>query len=361
MRKITLCLIPILFVCLSCSEKSKDNRVLQTIEIGDFKEVAYSSVPFADSIKYVILDSDSKEKAFSNIDKIKYCCGKFYILDSHTRRILVYDEDGAFDFVLNRRGRSGQEYLQISDFTIDQKGDFWILDGQADKLVHYLPDGTFLSSEKVDIQCSSIECAGEGKLLCGIAAWDSSKEKKSKVVLTDTLMRVRSSFGDDNNERDPNFTFPTSWFSDASGKVYYNYPIDDNVCVFDADGGFLGLVAFDFGERTVPSEVCKSVERHLDELGNYSFLVKSIGVFDDKFVVGSLEEKESFNDFIIDLDNKLIYKQAAGAHGLFMVGISNGAILYSVIPGLGLEGYDVPEDILNAISEGKDVIAYLKL
>lgn len=33
---------------------------------------------------------------------------------------------------LNRRGRGSEEYLQVSDFDVDDEGGIWVLDGQKD-------------------------------------------------------------------------------------------------------------------------------------------------------------------------------------------------------------------------------------
>ena len=119
----------ILMEITSCTGKSGDASVIKTIKVGDYQEdnFDWKSV-FEQDLHLVELTDTSKEYSFTEISKLVFKKDKFYISDWATRRIIVLDLNGNPVFVLNRRGRGPEEYLQVTDFDVDIVVDygFWM-------------------------------------------------------------------------------------------------------------------------------------------------------------------------------------------------------------------------------------------
>ena len=319
----------ILMEITSCTGKSGDASVIKTINVGDYQEDSFDwKSMFGNELHLVELTDTSKEYSFTEISKLFFKKDKFYISDWATRRIIVFDLNGNPVFVLNRRGRGPEEYLQVTDFDVDNSGGLWILDGQKDAVVHYSSEGRFLSQSKTgDCQYSHIACSNEN-LLLSVAYWDKTENGGYIAVAADTNLNVTSRYG-----RIPEFYDPDV--------LMYNNPIDDYVSVFESDQ-YKGDYYFDFGSKKVPDDVRKSVEPHLESIADYMFLLNAVGVYKD-YVVGTMTEGGSPKDFIINMKSGKMYKQPWDEGTLHLSAISNDRII--------LSGTDVEAD--------KDIVAYV--
>ena len=269
----------ILMEITSCTGKSGDASVIKTIKVGDYQEdnFDWKSV-FEQDLHLVELTDTSKEYSFTEISKLVFKKDKFYISDWATRRIIVFDLNANPVFVLNRRGRGPEEYLQVTDFDVDNSGGLWILDGQKDAVSHYSSDGRFLSQSKTgDCQYSHIACSNEN-LLLSVAYWDKTENGGYKADAADTNLNVTSRYGRIPEFFDPDFEFPSVGFSKIGDVLMYNNKIDDFVSVFENDE-YNGDYYFDFGCKKVPDDVRKSVESHLESIADYTFLVNAVGVY----------------------------------------------------------------------------------
>jgi len=344
---------------------------LDNVDYGGCKVVDMSMMPetLLPAPQYVVLDTEDETYAFSSIDKLVCKNGLFYIMDFRARKISVFDGGGKGVFAFSKNGRGPGEYLQVSDFDIDENGDFWILDAQSDALFHYRADGTFVSSAKTETEFSFMKYIGGGKLLLSVASYDSSDEKDVKVLVADTTMAVteRYSYGSSNQEQDTEMVFPSLGFCKKGDRIYYvSNGIEDDVAVFDENGGFEGVVHFDFAGRTVPSEMKSSVEEHWEEFMDYSFPTKTVCPVGDDVLVGcvvEISEEGMYSDYVMDRKTKTIYKQGPESQGLFLIGMGDGKLVYMLYP--GLEGDDLcpplPQEVKDAYDAGLDVIAYRNL
>lgn len=353
-----------MLVAWSCSNGPGEDNVIGIVNFGDYKEADFSEMPsdLLPEVKYVILDSDSKEFGFTSMSKVICRNGKFYILDWRTRRIIVFGENGEGEFALSRRGRGPKEYLQISDFDIDADGGFWILDGQKDKVNHYLSDGEFVSSVKTGADYSKICHLEDGNLLFAVPIWDDSDYKEAKVVLADTSMTVLASYSYGSKVGDKDYKFTSYGFSSNDGHIcLVSENIDDDVAVFDEKGTFEGVLRFDFNGRTVPDDAKTAVERHRKDFEGYSFLIKAVAMSSEQVVMGCAAEGDRWNDFVIDRMRGVLYKQSDASRGLSMSGISGGRIMYMIQPRLDEVWPGLPADIMEAYKSDKDIIAYREL
>ena len=230
---------------------------------------------------------------------------------------------------LNRRGRGSEEYLQVSDFDVDDEGGIWVLDGQKDVIVHYSSEGKFLSQSKTgECQYSYISFDAV-QLLLGVALWDKTENSGYAAVLADTSLNVLARYGKKPDVYDPEFEFPNVGFSKVGKSIMLNTPIDDYVSVFEGKK-YKGDYFFDFGGKRVPDEIRKSVESNQDNIEKYSFLVNCSAVAGN-VAFGTMMDCGTPVDFIVDMKKKEIYKQPVEGGKYHLVSISGDKIILSGI------------------------------
>lgn len=186
-----------LFVtALSCTNQPGKRSVIGTIDLDNLHERTFSwETLLGENLKVIELQDTSKEYSFMEISKLVCWKDRIYISDWKTRRIIIFGQDGQPVSVLNRRGRGSEEYLQVSDFDVDDEGGLWVLDGQKDVIVHYSSEGKFLSQSKTGECQYSYISFDAGQLLLGVALWDKTENGVFEAVLTDTSLNVLSRYG----------------------------------------------------------------------------------------------------------------------------------------------------------------------
>ena len=311
-------------IILSCVGETRNTNE-KVIDVSECQEKSFDWISLLDkNIQYVKLNTDSEKYSFSNISKLICWNNRFYVNDWRIRRLITFDDKGNPLFVLNRRGRGPEEYLQVTDFDVDDNGGLWILDGQKDVVNHYAEDGKFISSRSTAGRQYSFISYRQNGLLLGLANWD--EENDAKVVQADTNLNILASYSHRPKLSDPNFIFGSVGFTSIRDTIFYNMPIDDDVIMLGS-GGYYGMYHFDFGGRRVPDEVRKSIEPHFSKIHDYSFLMNVVGVFDG-IAIGTMCEKTDI-DFIIDIESKIMYKQSRKNGELALKGISDGKVLFA--------------------------------
>lgn len=320
-----------LFVtALSCTNQPGKGSVIGTIDLGNLHERTFSwETLLGENLKVIELQDTSKEYSFMEISKLVCWKDRIYISDWKTRRIIIFGQDGQPVSVLNRRGRGSEEYLQVSDFDVDDEGGIWVLDGQKDVIVHYSSEGKFLSQSKTGECQYSYISFDAGKLLLGVALWDKTENGDFEAVLADTSLNVLSRHGKKLDVYDPEFEFPNVGFSKVGKSIMLNMPIDDYVSVFE-DKKYKGDYFFDFGGKRVPDEIRKAVMPNMKNIVKYSFLVNCSAVVGD-VAFGTMMDCGTPVDFIVDMKKKEIYKQPVEGGKYHLVSISGDKIILSGI------------------------------
>lgn len=347
-------------LALGCSTNSSRVDICETIDIGNAKvaELSKKIESVKSDISYMVLGGDSAEYAIRDIDKIIYNDHIYYILDSRSRKIVSFNQNGEPCSVLDKQGRGPEEYIQITDFDVDENGGLWILDGNKDAVMHYGNSGKLLSETETESQYSYLKCLNDG-LLLGVSPWDASENSSYRVVKTDTCLTVNTRYSERTVEFDPNFGFPSTGFSCSENHIFYNNPIDDNVCTFESDGTYLGDCFFNFSTKRVPDDIRKNIEPKFDRLDNFCFLTKAICVT-DKTVVAAIREDHRYKDFILEKESSTLYLADKEQSDLFMLNVSGGMMIY-MVSGTCAENPDsiVPEEIRSQVCEGNIAVACL--
>lgn len=119
-----------------------DPASMQREGIGDFLEFD----------RYVVLRTPDS-LLLSGINKLQRLGGRFYVSDRRTRRAFVFGPTGSMLHVLARHGRSGEEYLDLTDLeaeTSPQGIHLAVFDGISGRVLRYAADdGQFLSGQTV--------------------------------------------------------------------------------------------------------------------------------------------------------------------------------------------------------------------
>ena len=128
------------FACLfsGCGRQDKTASETVNIPFDRAERLSYGRLPenFLGGLEYVTLRPEGQDYLFAEADKVIYRNGQLYIMDWISRKIVSFKEDGQPGTVLHKRGRGPGEYLQISDFDIDD--DIQLLSMCAQKLIQFL-------------------------------------------------------------------------------------------------------------------------------------------------------------------------------------------------------------------------------
>ena len=359
--RVLLIFYAIIVVANSCSISDK-NADTEGIPFSDLKVLSYDDMleDLFGNMEFTVLKAESVDYMFAEADKIVYKNNTFYIMDWIYKKIVAFDKQGNPVLSLNRQGRGPGEYVRISDFDVDENNDLWIVDGSADVLMHYSNDCNFIGSKKLPFEVSYIKCISGGKFFFGLSPWNTSDYGGVRILLSDTALNIDKGIMNYDEYLDPNFTFPSFGFTRLDGSVLYNLPINDIVYEIDNEGEIIKSYNFDFGSWTVPDEIKKNIELNLDKFEHLSFLVKSVYI-DESVIIGSVYQGRIIRDFIIDRKQGKLYLQNEDYQGLSFMGVSEGNIIYRVLPGTQTLKDILSEEILSSFENGNDVLALVKV
>lgn len=356
-----LILYAIIAIGNSCSMSDK-GPAAETIPFSNLQVLSFEDIRegLLGNMEYTVLKAATEDYMFTGADKIVYKHNNFYIMDWINRKVVAFDKEGNPVLYLNKQGRGPGEYLRITDFDIDNNKGLWIVDGQDDVLLHYSDDCSFIGSKKFPYEVSYIECLKGGMLFFGLSPWNTSDYMGKKILLSDSALNIRKSILNYDKFVDPNYTFPSYGFTELNGSVLYHQPINDNVFKINNDGKINKIYRFDFGSQTVPGKFKMNVELYRDEFEQLSTLVKSVYI-DDSVILGSVLQGREIRDFIIDRKREKLYLQNQHYRGIRFMGVSDGNIIYRILPDKPNSTDLLPEDILLYMESGNEVLALVNI
>lgn len=124
-------------LCFGCSNKEKDDAMIKEINcnLDHYEDIDFHTL--IDSVEYIKLETNSNS-LINNITKIVFYDNRFYILTNSQNSIFEFDRYGKYINKLERQGGGPEEYVMISDFTINKNnGALTILDSSQNKLLVY--------------------------------------------------------------------------------------------------------------------------------------------------------------------------------------------------------------------------------
>lgn len=303
-------LIGILLFLVGCDSRKKVDYDVP-VSIIDYESLTsrnFEQIPedIVSKMEFVAFDTVS-DALFGRVDKVKFVDSSLFILDQRLNAILEFDRSGKFIRKFQRKGRALYEYLQITDFDIDREsGVLYVLDSHTDKVNLYDSDFNFIASHTLDFEADILKSVG-GKIIFGLASWNSGRAKGYKIGQTDSQCKMENLVLYYDEYIDPAYVFSSYRFTDCEQNVVYNQPIDNNAYVLSRDLNLRQIIRFDFGACNVPDENKKDVESKLDKFENYCFIKDYVAVKGD-LIIGKLRDHGKSRCFIVDRKNGIKYE-----------------------------------------------------
>lgn len=161
----------ILYSCNSAKKIVPTNNTVLRIHVPlnkDEHKLPLSAV--ADSLHYIPLETRD-DALIGQIDKLIPLNDRMIIVDKEkSQSIYLYDLQGHLLHKIKRQGRSGKEYISLTDIAVDPEGKrIFIWDSQGQKILIYTFDGTFITTIPFPYSVHSIAYAGDSTIVgyCG--------------------------------------------------------------------------------------------------------------------------------------------------------------------------------------------------
>jgi len=127
----------VVFILLGCSSGKDiiyegDCRVIEV----DFNSAKGKYEDYFLYRSFITLET-TEESLVQWIDKVEFYNDTIFVLDSRQSIVFVFDSTGKYISKIDRKGRSGEEYLSVSDFFIDGSNRIYVYDGRQGVLILY--------------------------------------------------------------------------------------------------------------------------------------------------------------------------------------------------------------------------------
>ncbi len=140
----------ILILCItqySCTNNENKKIIVKKITV-DFSKFKFEKSKDAIMSYKKLVKLESKENAYlRGISKVLVTNNNYLVLDTKSKTISQFDENGYLVRKLNQAGRGPNEYIHIADFNLNSDSTgFYILDNRRKRLLEYSLDNTFLGA-----------------------------------------------------------------------------------------------------------------------------------------------------------------------------------------------------------------------
>jgi hypothetical protein len=369
-NKSTIVVFLFALLCTNCNIKKEQPSIEIETEKIDFysfeliEEDSYASI--IKEKKYVLLDNSNDDFLFKGIDKIKFANERIYVLDNRLKKLIVFNQDGVGIGRVGRWGQGPGEYLQISDFDVNDSGDIYFIDGTADKDRLFVFDKNlhFISVKKMPFEADIVSCLSDNKVLFGLTSWNNGENASQKIAITDTELKTEQSYMPYDEYVDNAYWISSYTFVNIEDKILYNKQIDNFVYSFSKEGAPVKAYLFDFGKKNVPDKDKKNIEENLNKFEHYCCL-KNFVIINEKYIIGTLWDELKTKTFIIDRNDKKRYmsKEIASSDESNISGYYNNQIISYIYPGKyeDIQSMDFPLDVKKHIEEENFVICLQEL
>ena len=290
MKNNILLLLIISFI--SCQDVRETDLVVKDIllDINVNQELRLSEI--ADTVEIILLEQ-TDESDVARVERILPYKEKYYVLSSvgfSNGRVHVFDKQGRFMQMIDKRGGGPGEYEDLQDIAINPQNDELVFMTQPKGIFRYDLEGNFISRVK----------GGYGMNVAVDSQGNFYKTNRCYEDTPDRLLMVNDkdsvSFGKieaDNFIMVNHYSF-TNEFDSHNGRVYYSYPCCDTI--FDVTGGKKVPVWYiDYNGKNLPIDKIFSADKNLNEsmkmMSGYvnRFRTDVFQIADDFLYVGSVD------------------------------------------------------------------------
>lgn len=164
-------------------------------EIDVEKAVEIDLIEYANLIterKYIYLDSDS---LIGSIDRLLVFKDKIYILDFTVKeKIFIFKLSGELIKIINNQGRGPEEYIGLSDISIDSiNNELIVNDRLRTGVLHYTLDGEYIKKTE-SIPCTQSSFFGKRQLNRLYFEQSFNRNVNNEIVLAENDSIIRSGF-----------------------------------------------------------------------------------------------------------------------------------------------------------------------
>ena len=141
----------VVLAILVCFIVSCGSPQSEGINIDINKREKTSIYDIFDKIEVIPLETNDIS-IIKDISKLMIYKDKYYILDYPMSKILVFNEDGSFSFVIDRKGYGPEEYINISDVEINKtNGNILLLSSVNRTVYEYDNIGAFIDNFQLPV------------------------------------------------------------------------------------------------------------------------------------------------------------------------------------------------------------------
>lgn len=145
-----LAFVGVLFV--SCGDNTHSKVKLERISVNPEKIANINLSSFCESINYIKLETN-QNCFIAKIDKISKFKNHFYILDQTGKKLVAFDNTGKYLFNIGSIGKGPGQYINLTDFVIDEKREqIELYDIVQKKNIRYSYDGKFIDEKIMPFQ-----------------------------------------------------------------------------------------------------------------------------------------------------------------------------------------------------------------
>jgi hypothetical protein len=178
----------------SCIRKESSNASFKDVPIIiDINSVKKEPLKLS-YIQYIPLET-SEECLIGYADKTLIWNNRIYVADfTNAMALFVFDMNGKFLFKIAKRGQGPGEYIKLHDFDIQVNGDIYMLDQHTKKILIYDPEGEYLHEIHSDYYFSFFclvsnkmyrsRLVKSGKMFAELAVYDMA-DKKTEYIIKD--------------------------------------------------------------------------------------------------------------------------------------------------------------------------------
>lgn len=238
---------------MSCS--SKNNKELieaDVINVMANSQHTKDADLYLDGIKFI--DLKTEDTFYGEISKMSVFKDKIYILDEQVRAgLYVYDLSGNLVYEYRNKGQAPHQYLQLSDFIINEDESVELLDSYLQKIFVINKKGEYIDTKKMSFPASDF-VKHEGHYFFHTNNLEVSKGEepigllaKSNLALREheSLVPIDEARGEFIlNQRGENFFF---W----NGNAYFMDIFSNEAISLNSDEP---NIIFDFGEKSFPKD-----------------------------------------------------------------------------------------------------------
>lgn len=246
------------FVIISCSTSKKkisdNNKNVFIVDLNELQVLPESAI---DTVFYVPLETTDDALIGEN-PIIRFGGSEMYVSYLYSTRIIRYDMNGKVQAIIENKGSSNKEYVDITDFFATEKS-LYVYDSYLNVLLEYDKNGAFKSRMKLDADRGTAIIPFKDKLLI---TRNNPAQSKDALYILDNNGKQQESYLSDKRYNVIRLT-ANNQLSTMGDTAYVYSLFDTNIYCYDGEKLSVGY-SFDFGKRNVPLSFVK------DNLNNRS-------------------------------------------------------------------------------------------